>query len=148
MNVDSFLSLLIKKFDEILEKDLIFSSRLDEEYLGNSEWTYLFNVVLYQTIVDYNKKHKPQLIIAPEKGARMPKDFFLVNRSGAGQMYIEHENDASRIEKNYRKLLNANGSKYRLLVCYINKKNLTVEAVIKQLKNVKRKLSKKNGLTY
>jgi hypothetical protein len=153
MNIGLFIERLKFYFDNILDEDLIASNSGEQDSLGRYEWTYLFSIVLYHAIRDYNlgfidkncKKYSgqnPQIIVAPENGGRMPSDFTLQTRNNEVVLNIEHENSEDRIDKNFGKLLDSINKCPGLLIAYLGK-NQDPTAVINMLRG--KKASKKEG---
>jgi hypothetical protein len=145
INIEWFIDCLMECLETVLEEDLISSNKDEDGYLGNSEWTYLFSVVLYRSVRSWNQQHKPHLLIVPESnGGRTPSDFALQTRDKEAQIYIEHENDDAiqTIEKNLEDLLGVQKTQHRLLVCYLGR-NGSVDQLESELKAVKKRVGRK-----
>lgn len=149
MNIRFFIERLKYHFDRLLEEDLIASNSENKDVLGNYEWTYLFSIVLYYAIKDYNEssRHTPQITVAPENGGRVPLDFTLLTRKNKAVLNIEHENSEDRIDKNFNKLLGKINKCPGLLIAYLGK-NEDSASVVNRLKRKRtsKKIATKNKI--
>ena len=132
-----FILIFKKEVDKILKSNLI-SGRKNLKILYYSEWTYLVNIAIYNTIREYNDKNDCSYSITPEAGGRFPSDFFIKNEDDEIELIIEHENSGKKIEYNFKKLLKYPDVEKRLLICYVKDSSL-IESKIQQLKRKKSK---------
>ena len=141
-----FISVFKKKVDK-LYKDRLIRGYKDPKILEFHEHTFLINVAIYLTIKEMDREFDEDLSVVPELGGRSPTDFMVLINDKDLQLCIEHENNKTRILKNFIKLFNNDKCEERLLICYVYTES-KIESEIAEMKKYAKSHPKSNGKVH